>query len=89
MSEFLKVFKRVIGGSMVKEYAKSHVLMHAAALTAIEGTSEKSLEIVEVSVFNKIVRRLRKENAAFIAEFKKGDAERSKLPHVHSNKVWV
>ena len=89
MSEFLKVFKRVIGGSTLKDYARSHVLMHAAALTAMEGTSKKSLEIVQESVFNKIVRRLRKENAAFIAEFRKGDAERSKLPHVRSNKVWV
>ena len=89
MSDFGKIFKKVNGGKVLKEYAQSHVLFHALALTAIEGTSKKSLEIVRESVSNKVVKRLRKQYAPFIAEFKKGDAERAKLPHDHSNKVWV
>lgn len=89
MSDFGKIFKKVNGGKVLKEYAQSHVLFHALALTAIEGTSKKSLEIVRESVSNKVVKRLRKQYAPFITEFKKGDAERAKLPHDHSNKVWV
>ena len=89
MSEFSKIFKKVNGGKVLKEYAQSHVLFHALAMTALEGTSKKSLEIVRESVSNKIVKRLRKQYAPFIAEFKKGDAERVKLPHEHSKKVWV
>lgn len=89
MSDFGKIFKKVNGGKVLKEYAQSHVLFHALALTALEGTSKKSLEIVRESVSNKVVKRLRKQYAPFIAEFKKKDAERAMLPHEHSNKVWV
>lgn len=89
MGEFREIFKKVNGSKVLKEYAQSHVLFHALALTAIEGTSKKSLEIVRESVSNKVVNSLRKQYAPFIAEFKKGDADRAKLPHEHSNKVWV
>ena len=56
MSGFLGVFKRVIGGSMLRDCAKSHVLMHAAALTVIEGTSQKSLEIVQEAYVEPFIR---------------------------------
>lgn len=89
MSDFLKLFKKVNGGKVLKEYAQSHVLFHALMMIALEGTSKKSLEIVRESVSNKIVCKLRKQYAPFIDEFKKSDSERAKLPHEHSNKVWV
>lgn len=89
MSEFGNIFKKVDGWKVLKEYAQSRVLLHALVLTALEGTSKKSLEIVRESVNNRIVKQLRKQYGPFIAEFKKGDAERTKLPHEHSNKVWV
>lgn len=89
MGEFREIFEKVNGGKVLKEYAQSHVLFHALALVALEGTSKKSLEIVRESVSNKVVDRLRKKYAPFIAEFKKGDTDRAKLPHEHSNKVWV
>ncbi len=89
MNEFQKIFKKVNGGKVLKEYAQAHVLFHALMMTAIEGTSKKSLELVRESVSNRIIKRLRKKYAPFIDEFKKSDAEREKLPHKHSNKVWV
>lgn len=89
MGEFREIFEKVNGSKVLKEYAQSHVLFHALALVALEGTSKKSLEIVRESVSNKVVNRLRKKYAPFIAEFKKGDTDRAKLPHEHSNKVWV
>lgn len=89
MSEFSKIFQKVDGKKVLKEYARAHVLTHALLMTAIEGTSKKSLEIVRESVNNKIVKKLRKKYAPFIAEFKKHDGERGKLPREHSNKVWV
>lgn len=89
MGEFGKIYKKVNGGKVLKEYARSHVLFHALALTALEGTSKKSLEIVRESVSNKVVKRLRKQYAPFIAEFKKSEEKRSELPHEHSNRVWV
>lgn len=89
MSEFHKIFQKVNGKQILREYAQSHVLMHALLMTAIEGTSTKSLEIVRESVSNKLVKRLRKKYAPFIAEFKKHDCEKKKLSREHSNKVWV
>ncbi len=89
MSDFWKIFKKVNGRKVLKEYAQSQVLFHALMMTALEGTSKKSLEIVRESVSNKIVKRLRKQYAPFIAEFKKNDSKSAKLPHEHSNKVWV
>lgn len=89
MGEFSRIFKKVNGVKVLKEYAQSHVLFHALLMTAIEGTSKKSLELVRESVSNKVVRRLRKKYAHFIEEFKKTDAELKALPHEHSKKVWV
>lgn len=89
MGEFKNIFKKVNGMKVLKEYAQSHVLFHALILTAVEGTSKKSLELVRESVSNKIVRRLRKQYASFIADYKKHETERTNLPHEHSNKVWV
>ncbi len=89
MSDFRRLFKKVNGGKVLKNYAQSHVLFHALALTIFQGTSKKSLELVRESVINKIVRRLRREYASFIAEFKVGNDERNKLPQERSNKVWV
>ncbi len=89
MSEFQAIFRKVNGGKVLREYAQAHVLLYALAVTAIEGTSKKSLELVRESVSNKIVKRLRKKYTPFINEFKKGDAERAKLARRHSKKVWV
>lgn len=88
MSEFQRIFKKVNGGKVLKEYAYAHVLLHALTMTVIEGTSKKSLEIVRESVSNKIVRRLRRKYAHFIAEFKKNNGEKN-LFHKHSKRVWV
>ena len=82
MSDFRRLFKKVNGGKVLKNYAQSHVLFHALALTIFQGTSKKSLELVRESVINKIVRRLRREYASFIAEFKVGDDER-KIGRAH------
>ena len=89
MSEFQAIFRKVNGGKVLREYAQAHVLLYALAVTAIEGISKKSLELVRESVSNKIVKRLRKKYTPFINEFKKGDVERAKLVRRHSKKVWV
>lgn len=89
MNEFKRIFKKVNGAKVLRKYAHAHVLFYSLMMTAMEGTSKKSLELVRESVSNKIVKRLRKKHAPFINEFKKSDSERAKLPHLHSNKVWV
>lgn len=51
---------------MLKQYAKSHVLLYALTQTALNGLSKKSLELTRLGVEHKIYRRLEKKFAKFI-----------------------
>lgn len=89
MSELKKLYKKVNGGKVIKEYAKAHVLFHAILMMLIEGTRKKSLEIVRESVTNRIVNRLRRQYAGVIKDFKKRENEIITRERMHSNIVWV
>ena len=86
MGKFSKMFKKVGGFSVLKQYAKAHVLSYALTATAINGLSKKSLEIVRLGVTNKIVRKLRKKYRKFIKNFTENYQH---SPQTRSNKVWV
>lgn len=86
MGKFSKLFKKVGGFNVLKQYAKAHVLCYALTATAINGLSKKSLELVRLGVTNKIIRRLRKKYRRFIADFTENYEQ---APQTHSNKVWV
>ena len=58
---FLNIFKKINGFNVIKQYAKSRVLIFALFQILTQGTSKKSLEIVRNSVDNKIINRLRKK----------------------------
>lgn len=70
MKRFLEIFKKVDGVNVLRQYTKSHVLFFALIQTVLLGFSKKSLEIVRLSVDNKIYRRLRKQNQKFIEAYK-------------------
>ncbi len=86
MKKFLALFNKVGGKEILKQYLRGHVLLFALTQTLLQGFSKKSLEIVRLSVNNKILSKLRKKYARFIGEFKDSyqPAERKR-----SNKVWV
>lgn len=86
MKKFLALFNKVGGKEILKQYLRGHVLLFALTQTLLQGFSKKSLEIVRLSVNNKILSKLRKKYARFIGEFKSSyqPAERKR-----SNKVWV
>ena len=86
MKNFLALFNKVGGKEILKQYLRGHVLLFALTQTLLQGFSKKSLEIVRLSVNNKILSKLRKKYARFIGEFKDSyqPAERKR-----SNKVWV
>lgn len=88
MSEFSKIFKKVNGMQQLKQYAKAHVLLHALVQTAVVGVSKKSLEIVRLSVRNKILQKLRKKNKKFIADcVDKLSSE--VLEKKHEKRIWI
>ncbi len=87
MNGFVAIFKKVNGAAVLRQYAQSRVLFFALVQTALQGLSRTSLEIVRLSVNNRVLRRLRKKYRRFIADWKAQNGET--LPRQRSNKVWV
>ena len=86
MKQFMKLFNKVGGTAVLKQYLKAHVLLFALIQTLCQGFSKKSMEIVRLSINNRILGKLRKrhkrEIEKFVQSYEKGQQE-------HSNKVWV
>ena len=69
MKDLKDKFKRAGGVQILKQYAKAHVLGYAMLQAALNGTSQKSLEIVRLSVNNKVLGKLRKKYSDYIREY--------------------
>ena len=61
MNQFIKIFKKVGGKEILKQYWRAHVLLWALLETIILGFSRKSLEIVRLAVNNRILGKMRKK----------------------------
>lgn len=86
MKRFLQLFNKVGGKEVLKQYLRGRVFFYAMFQTLLNGFTKKSLEIVRLAVNNKLLKRLRKKNRKFIAQFRQETAE---APKARSNKVWV
>ena len=86
MKKFLALFNKVGGKEILRQYWQSHVLLFALVQTVLQGFSKKGLEIVRLSVNNKILGKLRKKYRKDIARFRQDYVPQ---PRVQSNKVWV
>ena len=86
MKRFLQLFNKVGGKEVLKQYLRGRVFFYAMFQTLLNGFTKKSLEIVRLAVNNKLLKRLRKRNRKFIAQFQQKTAD---APKVRSNKVWV
>lgn len=90
MKKFLKLFNKIGGINVIKQYLYAHVFVFAVAETLLLGFARKSLEIVRLAVNNRIYRKLRKKYSKFIKEYMKTKApEVAKLERKRSDKVWV
>lgn len=86
MNKFITLFNKVGGWGILGQYRRGHVLLFALIQTALQGFSKKSLEIVRLSVNNRILGRLRRKYRSFISNFKQSAPS---LPRERSDKVWV
>ena len=86
MKKFLAIFNKVGGKEILRQYRQGHVLLFALTQTALQGFSRKSLEIVRLSVNNRVLRKLRKKYRKTIAQFQ---SEYQPQPRNRSDKVWV
>lgn len=86
MQAFIKLFKKVGGAEILRQYWQAHVLLYAMIVTPVMGFSKKSLEIVRLAMSNKILKKLRRKYCAFIEEWKK---TASLGERTHADKVWM
>lgn len=88
MERFVKLFKKVHGVDVLKQYAQNHVLISSTMNVLLNGTSKKSLEIVRLSVSNKIVSRLRRKYKNYIANYIQKEGSKNSESRLHSDTVW-
>lgn len=86
MKKFIKLFNKVGGRDILRQYWTNHVLFFALLQTALLGFSKKALEIVRLSVSNRILCKLRRKYRKDIHVFQQ---ELPSAPRQHSNKIWV
>lgn len=86
MKKFIQLFKKVGGKTVLRQYARAHVLLFALVQTLLLGFSRKSLELLRLCVNNKLLCKLRRKYRPFIADYK---ATAQPLERKRSNKVWV
>lgn len=87
MKKFIQLFKKIGGKEILRQYTQAHVLTFALINTAIIGVSKKSLEIVRLSINNRILCKIRKKYKRYISNYLLNYNE--ELEHIKSNKVWV
>lgn len=87
MKKIIRLFKKVGGIDLLKQYWRSNVLFLAMIETAILGLSKKSLEIVRLAINNRILGNLRKKYRPFIQNYMNNML--IELEHAQTNKVWV
>lgn len=87
MKKLIKLFNKVGGKEILKQYMRAHVLLFSFVNLIVIGFSKKSLEIVRNSVNNRILHKLRKKYKHFITDYL--NKNKSNLNHEKSDKVWV
>lgn len=87
MKQFIKIFNKVGGKEILRQYTQAHVLFFSFIITLLLGFSKKSLEIVRLAVGNKILLKIRKKYRPFIEKYKKENA--SSGERKTTKKVWI
>lgn len=88
MKKFIKLFNEVNGKQMIKQYIYANVLLFAIFMTLLNGFSKKSLEIVRLSVNNKILKKLRRKYKKFVNESKERIVAQN-LKHKPGDTIWI
>lgn len=86
MKKFFAIFKKVGGWDVLRQYMRGHVFLFAMMQTLLQGFSRKGLELVRLSVDNRLLCKLRKKYRGVISDFK---ATCQPVAQSRSHKVWV
>ena len=96
-------FDRAGGVKTIRQYAENHLLLFALTEAAMQGLSQKSLEIVRLGVSNKVQGKLRRKYRPFIREYLRREAEKEQSlrapkpagteageePDASGGRIWV
>ncbi len=88
MKKFVKLFQKAGGAAVLRQYLHSRVLLFALVQTLLNGFSQKSLEIVRLSVYNRIYKRLNRKYRSFIAEYAKANPAKDCVQK-HNPTIWT
>ena len=89
LSDLKDKFNRAGGTQILGQYSREHVLGYALLQTALQGTSQKSLEIVRLSVNNKILGKLRRKYSGYIAAYMEREKDRKEKGGKRSDDIWI
>lgn len=89
MKDLQDKFKRAGGTQVLQQYGRAHVLGFALLQALLQGTSQKSLEIVRLSVNNRVLGRFRRKYRPYIDEFVQREAKGSGKPRRRADHIWI
>ena len=89
LSDLKDKFNRAGGAQILSQYSREHVLGYALLQTALQGTSQKSLEIVRLSVNNKVLGKLRRKYSGFTAAYLEREKDRRAEGGKRSKDIWI
>lgn len=88
MKDFAKLFKKVGGKEILRQYSQSHVLLFAIIETLCMGFSKKGLEIVRNAVNYKRLNWLKRKYCTQIEKYCQTYTDEN-IIHKISNKIWI
>ena len=86
MKQFIQLFYKINGAVLLKQYLKAHVLFFSILQIINQGFTKTSLEIVRLSVNNKILKKLRKKYKKDVQRFVRNYTI---TYQEKCNKVWI
>lgn len=89
MSEFVRIFRKMGGMALLRQYARAGVLLPALLTAPALGFSRKSLELLRLSLAQRVQARLRKRYAAEVAQFVQRHSGRAALAADQPRRVWI
>lgn len=89
LSDLKDKFDRAGGTQILGQYMREHVLGYALLQAALQGTSQKSLEIVRLSVGNKVLGKLRRKYRGYIAEYMRREEEKPVRASKRAKDIWI
>lgn len=89
MKEFVNIFKKVNGWSIIKEYIRYGYIFYAFLHVFINGLSKKSLELLRLGVNLKKYRKIKKKYFPILKEIDKKYSNRNIIENRQQDKIWI